>query len=225
MVNYYYAQDEKFENGIHYLKVPIIVTPETVEVNHQRIFMVQIGYRQFPCIYDWIPASYYDMHKRDLEQQAKEDERSRRCLIPDPKKTGGRIRCPECNRCISCHYARKLDFDNGHDASLNALMEDGFDAETGVECESDYDAASSSATPEDILISEDEKKHLDETLDILVSLLAERKPKYGAIFSELRKCETNASEIARRCGLKSNRTAEDVRKVQSMAKELYKKMR
>lgn len=152
-------------------------------------------------------------------------EESHRCLIPDPKKTGGRIRCPECNRCINCPYAGMMNFDNGHDTSLEALMETGFDAETGFECESDYDAASSLATPEDIVISADEKKHLDETLDILVSLLAERKPKYGAIFSELRKCETNASEIARRCGLKSNRTAEDVRKVQSMAKELYKKMR
>lgn len=225
MVNYYYARKEKEEDGVKYLEVPVIVNPETAKENQQHVNLVKIGYRQYLCTFEWIPESFYNTYKCMLEQEAKEDERSHRCLIPDPKKTGGRIRCPECNRCISCPHARKLGFDNGHDASLDALMEDGFDVETGVECESDYDVASSSATPEDIVISADEKKHLDETLDILVSLLAERKPKYGAIFSELRKGETNASEIAIRCGLKPNRTAEDVHKVQSMAKELYKKMK
>lgn len=225
MVNYYYARKEKEEDGVKYLEVPVMVNPETAKENEQNCSLVKIGYRQFLCVFEWIPESFYSTYKCMLEQEAKEDERSHRCLIPDSKKSGGRIRCPECNRCISCPFAGKTGFDSGHDTSLDALMESGFDIETGLETESEFDAASSAATPEDIVISADERKRLDETLDILVSLLADKKPKYGAIFSELRKGETNASEIARRCGLKPNRTAEDLPKVQAMAKEMYRKMK
>ena len=221
MVNYYYARQEKEENGVKYLEVPMMVNPETAKENGQHFYMEKICGRKFPCIYVWIPESYYEMHKRDLENQAKADERSDRCLIPDPKKPGGRIRCPEKNRCISCPFVGTCNFDNGHDTSLDALMEAGFDAETGVEQESEYDFASAAATPEQIVESHDMMHHLDETLDIVVSLLEKKKPKYGMIFSELRNGETNASEIARRHGLKANRTAEDIPKVQALARELY----
>lgn len=103
--------------------------------------------------------------------------------------------------------------------------QNGFDAETGAESESDFDVASSTATPEEIVVKQDEMQCLNDALDIIIGLLAEEKPKYGAIFSELRKGETNASEIARRCELKPNRTAEDLPKVQAMAKEMYRKMK
>lgn len=221
MVNYFYARNEKVKDGVHYLEVPVIVNNETAVENQQRIHMVRIGCRLYPCIFVWIPESYYLTHKRDLESQAKADERSDRCLIPS---TGGRIRCPEKNRCISCPYAGRWDFDNGHDSSLDALMGSGFDAESTDEEDSDFDTASLSATPEELLVSRDDMRQLGETLDFMVELLAKRKPKYGAIFSELRKGNTNASEIARRCGLKPNRTAEDMRKVQKLARELYEDM-
>lgn len=221
MVNYYYARKEKFENGVHYLEVPIIVNPETTEENCQHIQMVKIGCRQYPCIYAWIPESYYMEHKRDLESQAKADERSSRCLIPS---SGGRIRCPESNHCFNCPYVGSYVFDNGHDTSLDTLTESGFDAESGTETESDFDVESASFSPEEFLITKDEMQQLGKVLDIMVDLLAKRKPKYGVILSELRNGITNASEIARRCGLKPNRTAEDVRNVQKMARELYEEL-
>ena len=221
MTKYYYARREKEEKGEILLEVPMFITPETTKENGQRVSMVKIGCRFYPCIYVWIPEWYYETYKRDIEQQAKEDERSARCLIPDPRNKGGRIRCPESNRCIDCPYVHKHNFDNGHDTSYDALLEVGYDAETGDEMDNDFDFESSSANPEDVIIGLDTLCQLNKILDTIGIQLAEYKPKYGAIFAELRKGVTNASEIARRCGLKPNRTAEDVRKVQAIAKKMY----
>ena len=219
MTNYHYALKSRTIGGREELLVPIIVNPETAEENEQCIRMVKIGGRRYPCIFEWIPESFYHTYKCMIEQEAKADERADRCYIPSG---GGRIRCPKSNRCSSCPYAGRMDFDNGHDTSLDILMESGFDAESGVEIEGGFDAASSTASPEDAIVSRDEKERLDDFLDFLVLQLAEKKPKYGAILSELRNGVTNASEIARRCGLKANRTAEDVRKVQALAREYYR---
>lgn len=94
MVNYYYARKEKEEDGVKYLEVPVIVNPETAKANNQHYSMVKIGYRQYPCVFEWIPENYYNTHKCMLEQEAKEDERDSRCLVPDPRKMAAESAAP-----------------------------------------------------------------------------------------------------------------------------------
>lgn len=218
MAGYFYARREKFENGIHYLEVPLVVNLETADANRQRVRMVKIGRRRYPCVFAWIPESYYPTHRRDLESTARADERSRRCLVPSGN---GRIRCPESNRCARCSLAGTREFDNGHDTSLDALMEADLNAESGDGTGYAFDIASPAPGPEELLIRREEARRLGETLDAMAAVIAEKKPRYGAIFAELRRGETNASEIARRCGLKPNRAAEDVRRVRKLAREIY----
>lgn len=227
--NYYYAKESKTiinkvtgEENV-FLKVPIVVTDETETVNGKKVMSVKIGGWHLPCYYDWIPADYYLTHKRDIEAQAKAASRASRCLIDDGK--GGRIRCPDDRSCIGCPNAGKFDFDNGHDTSFDALRENGFDAESGEEKESDFDAEDTCfANPETAAVQKDDEMSRQETLtfafDIVMKRLNAKKPKYGAIFAELRKGVDKPSDIARNAGLKANRTCEDVPKVMKLAQTM-----
>ena len=121
------------------LKVPLIVAPEDEVVFGQRVYPIKIGGWYMPCVWCWVNEEYYHTHKCDIEQQSKEAEREHRCWRTNGH--GGRIRCPEENHCIDCPYAKQFDFDNGHDASYDALTESSYDPETGEEIESDFDFA------------------------------------------------------------------------------------
>ena len=225
MKDYYYARESKsLINEVTgkeelFLCVPIIVTPETQEVNGKPVRPVKIGGVHLPCYYDWIPAGYYLTHKRDLEATAKAEERRNRCWIDNGE--GGRIRCPDCRSCVGCPNVGRYDFDNGHDASFDALQENGFDSESGEEVENDFDAADAISTnPETIALRNDRQETLSFAFDIVMKRLYEKKPKYGVIFSELRKGVDKPSDIARNTGLKANRTCEDVPKVMKLAQTM-----
>jgi len=223
MVNYYYAIDRKEENGVEYLKVPMMVNPETAGENGQRVCMVRIGWKHYLCAYVWIPASYYMIHKRMLEQEAKTEERAHRCLISDGQ--GGKIMCPETNLCSECPLRLKDSFDNGHATSLDTLLENGHDSESGESKESAFDIEDGAVTGEQKVIAEEELRLIDELSRKIIDRLSEKNPKYGLIFRELLKGIKKPSDIARNTGLKPNRTCEDVPKVQALAAKLYKEFK
>ena len=60
-----------------------------------------------------------------------------------------------------------------------------------------------------------------EIMQILVDRLSAIKPKYGAIFQELLKGNTQPLNIAKALGLGKSQVYETVPKVQKLAKELY----
>ena len=60
-----------------------------------------------------------------------------------------------------------------------------------------------------------------EIMKILIDHLAAIKPKYGAIFRELLKGNTQPLNIAKALGLGKSQVYETVHKVQKLAKELY----
>ena len=219
--DYYYARREERRinpttgNEEVFLEVPVIVETETETVFGKRIQPVKIGGMHMNCYYDWIPAEYYLNHKRDLEATAKREERSHRCLIPDGH--GGRIMCPESNKCIDCQKCRSFDFDNGHNASLDALQESGFDADDAEEYSGLADA---STDPETAFIGKDIADAWEKASTVILERLAATKPKYGLIFRELLKGVMKPSDIARNTGLKANRTCEDLPKVRALAAEI-----
>jgi len=215
MVNYYYARNEKEENGVRFLEVPLRVNPLTAGETNQPVCKVKIGGMHFLCTYQWIPADFYTEYKRMLEKDAKEEERRMRCLIPDGK--GGRIMCPECNHCCKCEKPCSFDFDNGHDTSLDSLMDFGFEPEADSETESDFDIADESANPETKLIFSETEKLWEQVMQDMIDELTAINVKYGLIFRELLRGVMKPSEIARNTGLKANRTCEDLPKVQALA--------
>lgn len=229
MTKYFYARHSKVEinkaTGKEelMLEVPVMVNPETVKENHQKVCMVKIGWKEYLCTYIWIPESFYLKHKRMLEQEAKADERSNRCLIPDGQ--GGKIVCPERNRCNKCKKCLEDKFGNGHSTSLDALQESGYDAETGDEFESDFDYADTYGSADSRLLAEEELQLVDELSRQILRLLIIKNPKYGLIFRERLKGVMKASDIARNTGLKANRTCEDLPKVLALAAQYYAELK
>lgn len=225
---YFYAQSTRYEINPEtgekelYLNVPLRVNPETVVDNKQKVALVKIGWKEYLCTYVWIPASYYIQYKRELESEAKGEERAHRCLIPDGM--GGRIRCPEINRCSECKKCLCFNFDNGHNTSLNKLLDSGFNPESGTEFESDFDIDDGHLTPEQPILFKEEIGMFDAVSRDILTRLAAKKPKYGLIFGELLKGTVKPSEIARNTGLKANRTCEDLPKVRALAATIYKEL-
>ena len=225
MTNYYYAKEAEtrfnHETGKEelMLKVPVRVNPETADCYHEKVYMVRIGWKEYLCRYIWIPATYYLQYKRDLENEAKADERDHRCNIPDGK--GGTIKCPEKNRCATCKKCLKSNFDNLHDTSLDGLLETGFDPESGAETESDFDVEDISLNPEQAYLIEEEKELMDELGREIISRLQAVKPKYALIFGELLKGVDKPAAIARNTGVDAKRVYEDVPRVQKLAAQLY----
>jgi len=222
--NYFYAKKEKIVNGEKFLEVPIIVNTETAAENGHHYSMVRIGLQKCPCIYDWIPESYYRTHKRMLEKEAKIRARNDRCLIDNPKKYGERIRCPEKNRCSTCPYHDSPDFDSGHDTSLEMLMESNYNMENGCD-EEGFDISAALSDPEEQMIRNEENAELEEKLLVLIDLLMKKKPRYADIFRELCNGEHNAAAIARRFGWNPNRTAEDVKMIKELVKDWLEELR
>jgi len=218
--DYYYARREKLENGEKLLEVPIIVNAETAEDNRHHYSMVRIGFRKYPCIYDWIPESYYHTHKCMLEQESKQDERANRCLIVNPKNPGERIPCPEKNRCSTCPYEKLMEYDNGRAASLDALFEDSFS-----EGDRTLDFPEEHSDPEELFLEKEEETEMEEKLLVLIDLLMKKKPRYADIFRELCNGEHNAAAIARRFGLNPHRTAEDVKMIKELVKDWLEELR
>ena len=225
MKEYYYAQAAKIENGVKYLYVPFIVTPDSELPEGKKPARVLIARRMLPCCFEWIPESYYDTHRRDLENQAKADERSCRCLVSDPNHVGGRIRCPEKNRCAYCPLALKFNFDPGHDTSLDALMDAGYDTES-IDGENDFqEPMGATESPEKIFSNKESLEELNGILDSLIEMFHQANPTEGAVLELLRQGVDNFSEIARRCGLNPKHASEFIRRVQRKAYKRYIQMK
>ncbi len=191
-------------NDTKLVKVPLRVTPETIEENGQagKVRSVRIGSKHYPCIF--VEVSEHDAHQyMQLEwADVKAEERSERCLIEDGH--GGYIMCPECNRCTQCQKVGRFDFDNNHPASLDAMY-----------AESEFEPAS--LRPDQV----------DETSDILAMLLAELekiKPKYAQIFTELFNGNERPLSIARAVGIGKTQAYTDVPRVRELAEKLYRDM-
>ena len=227
---YYYAKGVKvmlnYDTGHEepYLLVPVITYSVTGYVDDKKITPEKIGHRYMPCVFQWIPETYYKNHKADIETQAKEDEREHRCLITN--RRGETIRCPESNRCIYCPFAGSFDFNNGHDVSFEECSENGRDPETGADSDSDFDFPAEYSNPEDILIAKEEQEDTEKLLDNFTDFASKKCQRDADIIKAMMDDNNKTgSDIARNLGLKPNRTCEDINRIVRQASELAPELR
>ena len=195
--------DNSSKSGERMVKVPLRINPETIEEDGfaGRVSYVKIGYRKYPCIIGEVPESAAKTYMRMEWADVKAEERNTRCLVPDG--SGGFIRCPEKNKCISCKKVRDFDFDAMHPASLEALSEESdFVLEAPSGEESNEDAA-------------------NEMMSVLLQRLREINPKYADIFRELLDGEDKPLHIAKKLNLGKSQCYSDVKQVRKLAQCIY----
>ena len=190
-------------SGEKMVKVPLRVNPETIEENGLagQISYIKIGYRRYPCIIGEVPESVALAYMRMEWADVKAEERSARCLIPDG--SGGFIRCPEKNKCVTCEKLRNFDFDSMLPASLETLKE-----------ESDFD-------PEAPALAEDSEDAAHEMMDVLLHRLGKIKPRYADIFREMLDGEDSPLHISKKLNLGKSQTYTDVERVRKLARDIY----
>ena len=223
---YYYARRQEVrmnrETGHteSFLEVPFILEDDSL-VPDKAESTVFIGRQHFRCYYDWIPESYYTAHARDLEATAKQRIRSQRCLIPNGK--GGRMMCPECNNCSMCERAGSLGFNNGHDISLDEILDIEHNPDVNSDLIDQVNGQAASAEDECIRASEDEET--ERVIAKIIERLTAIRPRYGLIFRQLVNGVMRPSDIARNTGLSASHTSEDIPRIQMIAAEFLNAIR
>lgn len=191
-------------SGERMVKIPLRINPETILENGLagQVRYVKLGYRKYPCIIGEVPQSVAKEYLRMDWADIKAEERSHRCLIPDGN--GGFIRCQEKNKCVDCEKIGDFDFDAMHPASLDALIEDGFEPEVPLAEDSD-DAAT-------------------EVMAILIRRLGEISPKYADIFKVMLDGDDSPLHISKKLNLGKSQTYTDVKRVRKLAQHIYSEL-
>ena len=174
----------------------------------------KIKSRRHPCIKVQITESEAAAFEGNIESldenEAAAEDRERRCRLPDGE--GGTIMCPEENLCSQCQKPGCWNFDNLHNASINAMRFPDDDVEQAVD--------DNIPDPRDPLAEM-------ETNDF--ELAMEKKlwainPVYAVIFRELYIGNIHPIGIARKLGIPKSTAYRKVEKVHTLAQEIYREM-
>lgn len=208
------------------IKVAVRINPETMDElrvlyadqeTKITIRMVKIGAWRYPCAIYLLPEDEVKDFKRLQQNEAKQEQREARCLLPDG--SGGFIRCPGENKCSQCERCKTFNFDNNHPTSYEALQD--FYAEQNEELYLAGEDMPGMKEPSSEVAAEQPKEAYTEIMQILVDRLTATKPKYGLIFRELLKGNLQPLNIAKALGMGKSQVYETVPKVQELAKRLY----
>ena len=200
------------------VQVPVRINPETADefrADHPDIplRMWRIGGKKYLCAIYQLPKGQADDFLRMQQTDSKREQREARCLLPSTD--GGYIRCPETNKCCKCVRFTSWQFDNLHPTSLDFLLgHSNYEPETGVELENAFDIDG----------GEDQNTETDayeEIYHMLVERLAQIKPRYGQIFTELYNGNVRPLNIAKVLGLGKSQCYTDTEQVRKLAKKIY----
>lgn len=189
------------------IDVPMIIETESISYYKKLGYKVEsylLGNRRVPCVYVKGTQSFKDDYIRMLDNERKKEDRRNRCLIADGK--GGMIMCPECNKCNQCKKRESFDFSRNHDLSYEKL----------VEGDTDEDKTFDVPDPRDEI---GDSVFLD-IIDDLVMVVGSKNKEYGQIL-EMLLDQKGTSEVAKELNFPWSTAKDRIKKVQSLAQELF----